>query len=53
MRLTRVSLSVTSRDPEIITRAVEALARAAAGLALEGVDTFLMTSDDNESETGP
>lgn len=35
---TRLSLSVTSDDPEVIARATEHFARTATGLALDGMD---------------
>ncbi len=38
----RISLSVTTADAEIVARAADHFARVAAGLALEGVDTFMM-----------
>ena len=34
---TFISMSVQSDDPEQVTRAIEAMSRCAAGLALEGV----------------
>lgn len=43
---TRVSLSVTSDSQETVTRAIESLARAMAGLALEGVEAFLSAGPD-------
>lgn len=51
---TRLSLSVTSESPEVIARTVEHFARAITGLALEGVDCFLMAGpaeDDEEEES--
>lgn len=63
MNRTRVSASVTSGDPTVIARAVESLARAVAGLALEGADVVIIAGpeedDDDEGEgdevvlTGP
>jgi hypothetical protein len=47
---TRVSLSVVTDDQETITRAMEALSRAGAGLALEGVSVFLMAGPESEDE---
>jgi len=44
----RLSLSVTTTDPEIIARTADHFARTAAGLALEGVDTFLMIGPDDD-----
>ena len=52
MTAMRINLSVTSADPEIITRSIEAFGRSMAGLALEGVDTFLIvTADDDGDES--
>lgn len=47
-----VSANVVSKEPEQITRAFEALARAAAGLALEGiyVSVSASTVEDNDDE---
>lgn len=47
-----VSLSVTTSDPAMTTRAVEVLSRALAGLALEGIsgaslNAFPMTEDES------
>lgn len=47
-RPTAISLRVSTKDPETITRAVEALSRAAAGLALENVDAFLIITEDED-----
>jgi hypothetical protein len=44
----RASVSVTTSDPEILRRAMEAFSRCASGLAMEGVDTFQMTSVDED-----
>lgn len=44
----RVHMSVTSDQAEVITRAVEAMSRAAAGLALEGVEVWLTARPDDE-----
>lgn len=59
MNRTRVSVWVTSTNPEIVTRAAESLtgsARAAIGLGLEGVDIMLTAPtigpDDDEAEPG-
>lgn len=46
----RVSLSVTSADPETITRAVESMTRTACGLALEGVDTIVIVGPEEDEE---
>lgn len=43
-------MAVTSEDPEVITRAVESMSRAAAGLAMESVDVWLMISADEDEE---
>jgi hypothetical protein len=48
MRSTRITLGVTTDSPEILTRTVETLSRAVAGLALEGVDASLMIYEDIE-----
>jgi hypothetical protein len=45
---TRVSLSITSSDPQLIARAVEHFARAAAGLALDGGQAFMMAGPDED-----
>lgn len=47
---TRVSLSVTSDNPETITRAMEAFGRAGAGLVLEGVSVFLLAGPEEDEE---
>lgn len=53
MNRTRVSVWVTSTNPEIVTRAAESLTRAAIGLGLEGVDIMLTIGpDDDEAEPG-
>lgn len=46
----RVHMSVTSSDPQIVTRAIEAMSRAAAGLALEGVEVWVSARPDDEDE---
>lgn len=46
-----VSLVVVSDDPETITRSMETMGRAAAGLALEGINANLSAThvpDDDE-----
>ena len=48
----RVSASVTTDRPEVVQRAVEALTRAATGLALEGVSVFVMIDPDIDDEEG-
>ena len=50
MKEIRVSLSVTSSDPTVITQAGEVLHRTQVGLALEGMDTFLMIGTDDDEE---
>jgi hypothetical protein len=48
-----VSLTVVSAEPEHVTRAAEVMARAAAGLALEGIMVNLSMgtpSDEDEGE---
>jgi hypothetical protein len=50
MRNTRITLGVSTNDQEILTRTVETLSRAVAGLALEGVDASLMIYEDIEVE---
>jgi len=37
----RVSVAVYSDDPATLAKAVEVLSRAASGLLLEGVETFI------------
>ncbi len=51
MRRTRLSVSVTTDDPEILTRAIETLSRAVTGLAMEGVETFTMCGPDEEDDS--
>jgi hypothetical protein len=46
LRPTRITLGVTTTNPELLTRAVETMSRALAGLALEGVDATLMVYED-------
>ena len=50
MRSTRITLGVTTDNPELLTRATETLSRALAGLALEGVDASLMVYEDTIDE---
>ncbi|MFJ4174006.1 hypothetical protein [Microbacterium sp. NPDC089696] len=45
-----VTLRVTTSDPEIVARAAEHFSRVAAGLALEGVHTFMMCGPDEEDD---
>lgn len=47
---TRLSLSVTSDDPQTIARATEHFARTLAGLALDGMDCVLFAGPDVEEE---
>ncbi|QHB37228.1 hypothetical protein QDA03_gp13 [Microbacterium phage Terij] len=47
---TRITLSVTTSDPNIVARTAEHFARAAAGLALDGVQTFMMAGPDTDDE---
>jgi len=44
MQKTDVTLTVTTTDPEILTRAVEALGRTLTALSLEGVEPLLYTN---------
>lgn len=44
---TRISLSVTTGDPQIVARVAEQFARTAAGLAMEGVDCFISIGPDD------
>jgi len=46
----RVSCSVTSDDPNIVARAVDALGKAASGLAMEGVEVFLFIRPDDDED---
>jgi hypothetical protein len=46
----RITLTVETNNPEHITRSAEAMSRAAAGLALEGIDAFLMIREDTDDE---
>jgi hypothetical protein len=48
---TRITLSVSTTDPNIAARAAEHFARAAIGLALDGVQTMLMAGPDTDEET--
>lgn len=48
MSPTRITLSVSTDQQEQITRSVEVLGRALAGLALDGIDGVLMAMDDDE-----
>lgn len=50
MRQTRVHLSVTTNDPNVLARAVESMGRAMAGMALEGVGTFMSVSNDEDED---
>jgi len=45
---TRLSLSVTTDDEGIIARTTEHFARALTGLALDGVEAFLMAGPDDD-----
>lgn len=51
MRATRLTLGVTTKDPELLARAAETLSRALAGLAMEGVDASLMVYEDEFDES--
>ncbi len=46
MRRSRISASVVTDDPSILQRAVEALSRAAAGLAMEDIDALVIVTED-------
>lgn len=46
----RISLSVVTDQPELVTRAAEAMARALAGLALEGMQASLLVYDEEDDE---
>lgn len=48
--MTRLSLSVTSDDPETIARATEHFARTVSGLALDGLDCILFAGPDPTDE---
>lgn len=50
VKRTRLSVSVTTEDPEILTRAIETFSRAVTGLAMEGVETFTMCGPDSEED---
>lgn len=45
---TRLSLSVSSTDPNVIARATEHFARTITGLALDGVDCILFAGPEPE-----
>lgn len=47
----RVSLSVTTEDQQLLARVAEQFARTAAGLALDGVQCFVVVGRD-ELEDG-
>jgi hypothetical protein len=51
VQTTRVTLSVMSDSPEIITRAIESMGRAAAGLALESIPVIMVIDRDQEQES--
>lgn len=44
----RVSLSMTSTDPELVARATEHLARAATGMAMDGMTAMLFVGPEEE-----
>ena len=46
----RVSLSVTTDNPEFVARAAETFGRTAAGLGLDGMEAFLMIGPDEDEE---
>jgi len=50
---TVVSLTVVSEEPEHITRAAEVMARAAAGLALDGVMVSLTIGAPEDEDEDP
>jgi hypothetical protein len=56
MKQNFVSLSVNEMTPDNVTRVVEVLSRAAAGLALEGIDVNISFGsfdlDEDEEGTG-
>lgn len=49
----RLNLSVETDSPELVTRAAEVLARALAGLVLEGMDAsmFVYDTDDEDDDS--
>lgn len=47
---TRITLSVTTEDPNLVARTAEHFARAAAGLALDGLNAVIMAGPDTEDE---
>lgn len=44
----RVHMSVTTDSSEVLARSIEAMSRAAAGLALEGIEVWLSARPDDE-----
>lgn len=50
MAHTRLTLTVTTEDPNVVARTTEHFARTASGLALDGVETAIMIGPDSESE---
>lgn len=57
-RWIRVQVAVTTDQPELLTRAIEAFNRAAIGLALDGAEITVVAgpdwlTDDEEAELEP
>ncbi len=50
MKMMRVHVSVTTDDPGSLSRAIEVLARACSGLALEEIDTWMSVSTDDDDD---
>lgn len=50
MKMTRISLSVTTDNEEIMTRAIEAFVRVGAGLAMEGIGFIVFCGEEEEVE---
>jgi hypothetical protein len=50
MKPIRISISVTTGDPGVVTRAIESMSRCAAGLALEETDVWMSVTVDEDSE---
>lgn len=49
----RVMISVTTDDPETLTKTIEHFSRVMAGLAMDGVKSWMHTDqDDEENEDG-
>lgn len=50
MKKKRISLTVITDNQEMLTRAMESLARSGAGLVLEDIPVMLFVLDDEDNE---